>query len=98
MIIIRILINSSEDNTTTVPTTPTDQTYTGSAVCEPDEDGDFDTYDLTLEVVVHLDGKVKRIPKLKWSDKSRNHGLRSGKKVVPQLISKWMDTSKIMTW
>ena len=24
-----------------------DQTYTGSAVCEPDEDGDFDAYDLT---------------------------------------------------
>ena len=87
--------NSSEDNTTTVPTTPTDQTYTGSAVCEPDEDGDFDTYDLTLEVVVSSDGKVKGIQNIKWSDKSMQSWYKDAeKKIVPQLIANGLDTSK----
>lgn len=72
--------NSSEDNTTTVPTTPTDQTYTGSAVCEPDEDGDFDAYDLTLEVVVSSDGKVKGIQNIKWSDKSMQSWYKDAEK------------------
>jgi len=87
--------NSSEDNTTTVPTTPTDQTYTGSAVCEPDEDGDFDAYDLTLEVVVSSDGKVKGIQNIKWSDKSMQSWYKDAeKKIVPQLIANGLDTSK----
>lgn len=87
--------NSSEDNTTIVPTTPTDQTYTGSAVCEPDEDGDFDAYDLTLEVVVSSDGKVKGIQNIKWSDKSMQSWYKDAeKKIVPQLIANGLDTSK----
>lgn len=87
--------NSSEDNTTIVPTTSTDQTYTGSAVCEPDEDGDFDAYDLTLEVVVSSDGKVKGIQNIKWSDKSMQSWYKDAeKKIVPQLIANGLDTSK----
>ena len=87
--------NSSDTNTTVVPTTPTDQTYIGSAVCEPDEDGDFDAYDLTLEVVVSSDGKVKGIQNIKWSDKSMQSWYKDAeKKIVPQLIANGLDTSK----
>ena len=87
--------NSSDTNTTVVPTTPTDQTYIGSAVCEPDEDGDFDAYDLTLEVVVSSDGKVKGIQNIKWSDKSMQSWYKDAeKKVVPQLIANGLDISK----
>ena len=92
--------NSSEDNTTTVPTTPTDQTYTGSAVCEPDEDGDFDAYDLTLEVVVSSDGKVKGIQNIKWSDKSMQSWYKDAEKKDSSSIDrKWIGYfKKIMTW
>lgn len=87
--------NSSDTNTTVVPTTPTDQTYIGSAVCEPDEDGDFDAYDLTIEVVVSSDGKVKGIQNIKWSDKSMQSWYKDAeKKIVPQLIANGLDTSK----
>ena len=87
--------NSSDNNTTVVPTTPTDQTYIGSAACEPDEDGDFDAYDLTLEVVVSSDGKVKGIQNIKWSDKSMQSWYKDAEnKIVPQLIANGLDTSK----
>ena len=62
---------------------------------EPDEDGDFDAYDLTLEVVVSSDGKVKGIQNIKWSDKSMQSWYKDAeKKIVPQLIANGLDTSK----
>lgn len=94
--------SSKDDNNKTDPVTPSepstdDETiYTGSAVCEPDEDGeDFDAYDLTLEVVVSSDGKVKGIQNIKWSDKSMQSWYKDAeKKIVPQLIANGLDTSK----
>lgn len=56
---------------------------------------DFDAYDLTLEVVVSSDGKVKGIQNIKWSDKSMQSWYKDAeKKIVPQLIANGLDTSK----
>lgn len=51
------------------PTTPEDKIYTGTAVCYPDDDNEFDPYDLSLEIVVSADGKVKAIQNVKGTKK-----------------------------
>jgi uncharacterized protein with FMN-binding domain len=55
-----------------------DGTYTGTAVCEPDEDEDFDAYSIQLEIVVSAD-KITTVQNLKvtegynkWNDTFMN--------------------------
>lgn len=88
---------SSSTTATTKPTEPTakeDSVYKGTAVCEPDEDGDFDAYDMSLEVVVSQAKKVKSIQNIKWSDKSMKSWYSMAEKgMTPQLISSGLDVS-----
>jgi uncharacterized protein with FMN-binding domain len=83
--------NTSKDDNTTTPSTPVeeeDKIYEGSAVCEPDEDEEFDAYKLTLEVVISADNKVKNIQNIKWSDRYMSAWYNMAQKtMVPKLIS-----------
>ena len=83
--------NTSKDDNTTTPSTPVeeeDKIYEGSAVCEPDEDEEFDAYKLTLEVVISADNKVKNIQIIKWSDRYMSAWYNMAQKtMVPKLIS-----------
>ena len=83
--------NSSKDDNNTTPSTPDgeeDKIYEGSAMCEPDEDEEFDAYKLTLEVVVSADNKVKNIQNIKWSDRYMSTWYNMAQKtMVPKLIS-----------
>jgi uncharacterized protein with FMN-binding domain len=59
--------NTNQDNSSDSSSNSAgDATYTGTAVCEPDEDGDFYAYDLSLEIVVS-GGKVTAINNVKGS-------------------------------
>ena len=88
---------SSSTTTATKPTEPTtkeDSVYTGTAKCEPDEDEDFDAYDMSLEVVVSPAKKVKSIQNIKWSDKSMKSWYSMAEKgMVPQLVASGLDVS-----
>lgn len=85
---------SNQPATPDVPTTSEDKIYTGTAMCEPDEDEDFDAYKLTLEVVISADGSVKGIQNIKWSDTSMRSWYNSAQnKIVPQLVASGFNTS-----
>ena len=80
--------NTSKDDNTTTPVEKEDKIYEGSAVCEPDEDEEFDAYKLTLEVVISADNKVKNIQNIKWSDRYMSAWYNMAQKtMVPKLIS-----------
>ncbi len=82
--------SSKDDSNKTDPVTPADKedkVYKGTAMCEPDEDEDFDAYKLTLEVVVSADRKVKAIQNIKWADRSMKAWYSLAEKgMVDQLI------------
>ena len=83
-----IILNTSKDDNTTTPVEKEDKIYEGSAVCEPDEDEEFDAYKLTLEVVISADNKVKNIQNIKWSDRYMSAWYNMAQKtMVPKLIS-----------
>ncbi|MDO4170494.1 MAG: FMN-binding protein [Lachnospiraceae bacterium] len=68
-----------------------DGTYKGSATCHPDDDRDFDAYELNLEVVVK-DGRITAIQNVKGSGSNyitANNGfIKDAKnKIVPQLLA-----------
>ena len=91
--------NNTSNSTTattkpTEPTTKEDSVYKGTAMCEPDEDEDFDPYDMSLEVVVSQAKKVKSIQNIKWSDKSMKSWYSMAEKgMVPQLVASGLDVS-----
>ena len=86
--------STTEKPTPTVPVTKEDKVYEGTAKCEPDEDGDFDAYDMSLEVVVSGDKEVKGIQNIKWSDKSMKSWYSMAEKgMVPQLVASGFDVS-----
>lgn len=57
--------NDSQIENTNKPEESAGGTYTGTAVCLPDEDEEFDAYDLFLEIVVSDEGKVTAIQNVK---------------------------------
>ncbi len=90
--------NDSSDTTTetTTPTTAEDKVYTGTAMCEPDEEEEFQAYKLTMEVVVSTDGTVKKIQNIKWDSKSssnRAYYTMAQKSMVSQLVASGLNTS-----
>lgn len=86
--------STTEKPTPTVPVAKEDKVYEGTAKCEPDEDGDFDAYDMSLEVVVSGDKEVKGIQNIKWSDKSMKSWYSMAEKgMVPQLVASGFDVS-----
>lgn len=77
------------------PAVPGDTVYTGTAMCEPDQDDDFTPYKLTLQVVVSSDGTVKEIKNVKWADESMSGWYKDAeKKVLPQLLASGTNTNK----
>lgn len=72
-----------------------DGTYTGTAKCTPDDDGDFEEYDLTVNVTVS-NGKITSISNIAGNGDSENNSYitkaANGNKkftgVVPQIIEK----------
>ena len=91
--------SSSDDSNKEDPVTPSepdtgDKVYTGTAMCEPDESGGFQPYQVTVEVVVSSDGTVKEIQRVRWADATmRSWYLTAQKKLVPQLVASGTDTS-----
>lgn len=72
-----------------------DGTYTGTAKCTPDDDGDFEEYDLTVNVTVS-NGKITSISNIAGNGDSANdsyitkaaNGNKKFTGVVPQIIEK----------
>lgn len=86
--------------TSTEETKTKDGTYKGSAICHPDDDRDFDDYELSLEVVVK-DGKITAIQNVKGSGSNyitANNGFIKDAKngIVPKLLA-GKSTSEIDT-
>lgn len=87
--------DSTEPTTPETPTTAEDKVYTGTAMCEPDEDNDFEAYKLTLEVVVSSDGTVKKIQNIKWDSKyssNRVYYNNAQKGMVSKLVASGLNT------
>lgn len=77
-----------------------DGIYKGSATCRPDDDNDFDAYELSLEVVVK-DGKITAIQNVKGSGSNyitANNGFIKDAKntIIPKLLA-GKSTSEIDT-
>jgi uncharacterized protein with FMN-binding domain len=83
------------EETTPLPAgTPADGTYTVSALCEPDEDGEFSAYSLSADVTF-ADGKLVSIERLNSTDTSNKtyynkaaNGTSKKPGVISQLIDK----------
>ena len=92
--------DKNNDSTTekpkpTVPVAKEDKVYEGTAKCEPDEDGDFRAYKLTLEVVISTDKEVKGIQNIVWSDKSMRSWCDMAEEgMVSQLVASGLNTTK----
>lgn len=87
--------DTTEPSTPETPTTAEDKVYTGTAMCEPDEDEDFDAYKLTIEVVVSADGTVKKIQNIKWDSKytsNRPYYNSAQKGMVSKLVASGLNT------
>jgi uncharacterized protein with FMN-binding domain len=83
------------EETTPLPAgTPADGTYTVSALCEPDEDGEFSAYSLSADLTF-ADGKLVSIERLNSTDTSNKtyynkaaNGTSKKPGVISQLIDK----------